>query len=478
MNGSKGLKTRLGTKNLRTKKMIKGTKIRLIGPYQHEGVKWMLAREKDSKISGGFLCDEMGLGKTVQTIATMHLNPKPKTLIVVPKSIVSQWSQEITKFGPASWKVCAYDGPKRALTNDFNVCISPYSVLHDDALQNIIWDRVILDEAHDIRNPRSKMFTECQALRSQIRWVLTGTPVFNSIKDFKTLCSFIGISGGDVNRYHDRIRKDYVIRRTKADLRVKMVSCEFQNVELEMTKPEKALYSVAYEEFTDTIKYGANMMVILEGLLRCRQICVWPQLYYNGIAKKEGRDDPEQWQGLTAKLEYLLKSLAEHPTEKTLIFTQFTGETNKIQSLLSGTHQVFRLDGQTGTDNRDAVIEGFKKAKPGAIFIIQIKTGGVGLNLQCATRVYITHPAWNPATELQAIARAHRGGQTSVVHVKKLVYVGEDSVENEIVELQNAKSIVCAQVLNDPRLLEQVPKIQNVSKFIFRIGKRLRPDDD
>ena len=457
--------------------MIKGTKIRLIGPYQNEGVKWMLAREKDSKISGGFMCDEMGLGKTVQTIATMHVNPKPKTLIVVPKSIVSQWSQEINKFVP-QWKVCSYDGPKRMLTNDFNVCVAPYSVVHDDSLKDIKWDRVILDEAHEIRNPRSKMFTECQALKSKIRWVLTGTPVFNSIKDFKTLCAFIGIAGGDVNRYHDQIRDTYVIRRTKADLRVKMVPCEFQNVELEMTEPEAALYSLAYEEFTDTIRYGANMMVILEGLLRCRQICVWPQLYYDGVGKKEDKD-PEQWEGLTAKLEYLMESLKEHPKEKSLIFTQFTGEANKIQSLLSGTHQVFRLDGQTDSDRRQSIIDGFKNStNQGAVFIIQIKTGGVGLNLQCATRVYITHPAWNPATELQAIARSHRGGQTKVVHVKKLVYVGSESIENEIVELQNAKSIVCAQVLNDPRLLTQVPKIENVSKFIFKIGKRLRPDDD
>lgn len=457
--------------------MIKGTKIRLIAPYQTEGVKWMLAREKDSKISGGFLCDEMGLGKTVQTIATMHLNPKPKTLIVVPKSIVSQWFQEITRFAP-SWKVCAFDGPKRSLSDEFNVCVAPYSVIHDEALKLIKWDRVILDEAHDIRNPRSKMFSECLELKSPIRWVLTGTPVFNSIKDFKTLCTFIGISGGDVNRYHDQIRDTYVIRRTKADLRVKMVPCEFQNVELEMTEPEKALYSMAYEEFTDTIRYGANMMAILEGLLRCRQVCVWPQLYYDGVAKKEDKD-PEQWVGLTAKLEYLVNSLKEHPTEKSLIFTQFTGETNKIQELLAQTHQIFRLDGRTDTDKRQSIVDGFKNtSNQGAVFIIQIKTGGVGLNLQCATRVYITHPAWNPATELQAIARAHRGGQTKVVHVKKLVYTGPESVENEIVELQNAKSIVCAQVLNDPRLLEQVPKIQNVSKFIFRIGKRLRPDDD
>jgi SNF2 family DNA or RNA helicase len=203
---------------------------------------------------------------------------------------------------------------------------------------------------------------------------------------------------------------------------------------------------------------------------------VWPQLYYNGVAKKDDKD-PEEWIGLTTKLDYLMKSLEEHPTEKTLIFTQFTGEADKIQELLRG-RDVYRLDGQTDTTKRQSITEGFKRAGPGAIFIIQIKTGGVGLNLQCASRVYITHPSWNPATELQAIARAHRGGQTRVVHVKKLVYAGENSIETEIVELQNAKSIVCAQVLNDPRLCTQVPKVETVSKFIFKIGKRIRPDDD
>jgi SNF2 family DNA or RNA helicase len=111
-------------------------------------------------------------------------------------------------------------------------------------------------------------------------------------------------------------------------------------------------------------------------------------------------------------------------------------------------------------DQRESRIAGFKKHQGGGVFLIQIKAGGFGLNLQEATRVYITTPAWNPATELQAIARSHRTGQTQQVHVKKLYYKGEDnmpSVEESIMELQGAKSKVCAQVLNDPRLESQIP---------------------
>ena len=120
---------------------------------------------------------------------------------------------------------------------------------------------------------------------------------------------------------------------------------------------------------------------------------------------------------------------------------------------------VFRIDGSVAKEDRIRQINGFKKAESG-VFLIQIKAGGQGLNLQEATRVYITSPAWNPATELQAIGRSHRTGQTKKVVVKKLIYAGQEdvpSIEQSIMALQGHKSEVCAEVLNDPRLLKQIP---------------------
>ena len=116
--------------------------------------------------------------------------------------------------------------------------------------------------------------------------------------------------------------------------------------------------------------------------------------------------------------------------------------------------------GAVDKDERVAQLDGFRKIEGEAYFIIQIKAGGQGLNLQEATRVYIMAPSWNPATELQAIARSHRTGQTQRVFVKKLVCTGDEkfpSVEESIMNLQGHKSIICAEVLNDPRVAQQIP---------------------
>jgi hypothetical protein len=165
--------------------------------------------------------------------------------------------------------------------------------------------------------------------------------------------------------------------------------------------------------------------------------------------------------------------LETHPSEKSLIFCQFMGEMNEIQSrIISNNIKVFRIDGSVNSATRDSNMKEFKECKEQCVFIIQIKAGGVGLNLQEASRVYITSPAWNPATELQAIARSHRTGQTQTVTVRKFVYVGYEelpSIEESMMRVQDVKSRVCSEVLNDERLLRQIPvntkKIQ-IAKFI------------
>jgi hypothetical protein len=174
---------------------------RLIGPYQKEGVQWMFGMEhQESGPKGGFLCDEMGLGKTVQLLATILANPQPRTLIIVPKSIITQWHEEIGKFAP-ELSVNIYDGPERKVNEMTDITIAPYTVLTVkgggvDALtplHHMKWDRVILDEGHEIRNKSSKLFKSVCRLRTDIKWIVTGTPVFNSMEDFVSLCTFLGI---------------------------------------------------------------------------------------------------------------------------------------------------------------------------------------------------------------------------------------------------------------------------------------------
>lgn len=450
---------------------IEGLNGRLFAPYQHDGVKWMLGMEgQESGPKGGFLCDEMGLGKTVQLVATMLGNPKPRTLIIVPKSIITQWSEEIAKFAPGL-QVAVFDGPNRVLDKTADVTLAPYTLLvtkeGTTPLHMVQWDRVILDEAHEIRNKGSKLFKSVCRLRTQIKWLVTGTPVFNSMQDFVSLCTFLGIPKNFVQGRTKEIKDIYILRRTKDDLaeRLRLPPCYFENVELDMFPEERALYECVFTEAQDTIKdafrnavsLNAKNMVILECLLRARQCMIWPQMYLNGVATKN-ETVPTRWTGRSNKMETLFRLLKEHPTEKSLIFCQFRGEMNYIQSQL--TCPVFRIDGSVPKEERVKQIEGFKKTPGGAVFIIQIKSGGQGLNLQEATRVYITGPSWNPATELQAIGRSHRTGQTQTVHVKKLIYKECDrfvSVEEEMMALQGHKSIVCSEVLNDDRVKTQIP---------------------
>ena len=458
---------------------------RLFAPYQREGVLFLLTMEaQTSGPKGGFLCDEMGLGKTVQLVATMLGNPKPRTLIVVPKSIITQWAEEIKRFAP-NLSINIYDGPDRRI-KEADVTLAPYTLLTvkgakvdtKTALHMVQWDRVILDEAHEIRNNKSKLFKSVCRLQTEIKWIVTGTPVFNSMEDFVSLCTFLGLSKVVVQGMTNKIKDIYILRRTKDDLaqiseRLRLPPCHFENVELEMYPDEKQLYEIVFLEAQETIRdafrhaqsMNAKNMVILECLLRARQAMIWPQMYLDGIAK-QSKTQPEQWVGRSKKMETLFEMVKSHPSEKSLIFCQFRGEMNHIQKNVEG--QVFRIDGSVPKEERVKQIEGFKKAAPGAVFIIQIKSGGQGLNLQEATRVYITAPSWNPATELQAIGRAHRTGQTKPVYVKKLIYRECPrfvSVEEEILALQGHKSIVCSKVLNDERIEKQIPVNRTSAKI-------------
>jgi SNF2 family DNA or RNA helicase len=457
---------------------------RLIAPYQREGVLWMLMRELGkSAVKGGFLCDEMGLGKTVQIISVILGNPDKKTLIVVPKSIVNQWKEEINKFAPGL-TVFVFDGPTRDMTCDTfdesDVVIAPYSVMVKKGkpkgtateMHMFHWGRIVLDEGHEIRSSSSKIHVSLKTLTSDIRWIVTGTPVYNSMNDFIALCGFLGIPKAVVQGMTDKVRKTYVLRRTKQDVsefnaRLELPPCDFQNIELEMYPEEKQLYKDVYEKSQDTIReifkkdnVGMHAMHILECFLRTRQVMIWPQLYVDGMAKKN-EEPPEPWEHPSRKMETLFELIGSHPDEKSLVFCQFVEEMNHIEDTLTESNRtVFRIDGSVDQATRVQRLADFKRFEGGCVFVIQIKSGGQGLNLQEATRVYITAPSWNPATELQAIARSHRTGQTRKVVVRKLVYTGEKelpSIEESMMELQGAKSLVCADVLNDPRLIGQIP---------------------
>jgi SNF2 family DNA or RNA helicase len=465
---------------------------RLIAPYQHDGVTWLINREcSGNGFKGGFLCDEMGLGKTIQLIAAILANPCGQTLVVVPKSVTTQWKTEVERFAP-SLSVELYDGEHMTcdiVIASYGMCIArstknnpiPKGELRATPLHTKRWGRIILDEAHEIRSKNSKISKSCKKFSSAIKWVVSGTPVFNSTADFVNLAEFVGIPKDSTLGHMDKVRAKYVLRRTKQDLaavnpRLALPACDFQNIIINMNEHERALYIRVFKDGQDHIREvlassanaSMHMMSFLKALLRSRQVMANPQAYLDGQAKETGTE-AETWEHGSAKLDTLFQLMSTHPKEKTIIFSQFIAEMDGISKRLS--KPAFRIDGSVSHQNRNSQIAGFRTAPPGAVFLIQVKAGGVGLNLQEATRVYITSPSWNPATETQAVGRSHRTGQTQCVVVRKIMYAGEEgqfnSVEESMMALQGAKSDMTAEVLADPRLKTQIP-VTVVGKLSIR----------
>jgi SNF2 family DNA or RNA helicase len=352
-------------------------------------------------------------------------------------------------------------------------------------LHKIRWDRIILDEGHEIRNPKSKVALSLKNIVADIRWVVTGTPVYNSRKDYEHLCKFIGI--GSLSK----LTKDqFLLRRTKEDLPTPLPRCDFANVELEWSPEEKDMYADVYQKCLDlleSVRY-ANIITyyaaIFVCLLRCRQVLIHPQIYIKGVNKQLDNDPdsgPENklddWTHESTKFSTLFRMMKEHPEEKTIIFCQFIEEIELLKEMLGETMNVFVIHGSITIENRDKQVRQFKaySGDRQCVFLIQIKAGGQGLNLQEASRVYIMAPSWTPATELQAIARIHRTGQTKEVIVRKLIYSSSDdelpSIEESLMELQGHKAVISSEILNDPKLASQIPMKTN--KKSIRVLKKL-----
>jgi SNF2 family DNA or RNA helicase len=187
-------------------------------------------------------------------------------------------------------------------------------------------------------------------------------------------------------------------------------------------------------------------------------VCINPQLYLDGMSKKT-KENQGTWAGKVTKINKLLHRLSTHsPTDKTLIFCQFIKEMDFYEETLSenGISSV-RLDGSMSLEERNIAVQQFKSSDTITVFLIQINTGGQGINLQVANKIYIMSPSWNPAIEYQAIGRAHRTGQLRNVDVVKFVISSGDPeipfIEENIIKLQENKKRIIADILEDERIV-------------------------
>lgn len=438
-------------------------------PYQVEGFHF-LAYLTENRF-GGILADDMGLGKTIQSLTWIlwlrqqHGDDPPPCLVVCPKSVLDVWGDEVKKAAPSIRVQVLRNRSEldvERLGKDVDLLVINYSQLRScaDEFKDIRWLGTVLDEGQQIKNPDSKAAKCARSLQAENRLVLTGTPIENRLLDVWSLMAFAmpGILGDRkfFRESFDR-RKDsqsqtrltarlrpFLLRRTKGEVALDLppkieedVFCELEEVQSrlyrgELERIQKTLLGVENDE-----SLRKNSFVILQGLMRLRQICCHPGLV-----------DPRHLGEPSAKMNalfYLLDQLHEEG-HKVLVFSQFVTMLDIIKGELEERKRpVSYLTGQT--KNRHEVISNFQESEDPETFLLSLKAGGSGLNLTSASYVILYDPWWNPAVENQAIDRCHRIGQESKVNAYRLLT--RDSVEEKIRVLQQQKTEMMTGVLGE-----------------------------
>jgi superfamily II DNA or RNA helicase len=442
--------------------------------YQKEGLAWLqFLREYDL---AGILADDMGLGKTIQTLAHILVEKEAgrlthPVLVVAPTSLMSNWQQEAARFAPAL-RVLVLHGADRAAHFDeidrFDLVLTTYALLSrdEDRLRQHTYYLVVLDEAHYIKNARSKAAQTAGLLTARHRLCLTGTPLENHLGELWSQFHFLlpGLLGDEkhfnadfrnpIEKQGNDLRRTLLIRRIKPFLlrRTKDKVAKELPPKTEMVRTvdlhgaQRDLYETVRlamdQKVRDEIEkkgIARSQIVILEALLKLRQVCCDPRLVKTASARRVGIP--------SAKLDELMEMLEELLDEgrKILVFSQFTSMLALIEEELQARSIPYAL--LTGdTRDRPAAVQSFQQGEA-SVFLISLKAGGVGLNLTAADTVIHYDPWWNPAAETQAADRAWRIGQDKPVFVYKLIARG--TLEEKIQLLQQKKAELARAMLSD-----------------------------
>ena len=444
-------------------------------PYQKEGLAW-LQFLREQKLSG-ILADDMGLGKTAQTLAHLLLEKEAgrldrPALIVLPTSLIFNWKNEAARFAPGL-TVLSLHGPERksrfAEIMQHDVVLTTYPLLWRDAevLTRHSYHLLILDEAQTVKNARSQGAEAVRKIDARHRLCLTGTPLENHLGELWSQFDFLlpGFLGDSntftkywrtpIEKQGDALRRGllarrirpFILRRKKEEVARELPPKTIIIRTVELEGSQRDLYETVRAAMDKKVReeiaskgFSRSQIVILDALLKLRQVCCDPRLVKAASAQKVKQ---------RAKLDLLMTMLPEQVEEgrRILLFSQFTSMLALIEKELkdAGLDYVM-LTGDT-TD-RETPVRRFQAGEV-PIFLISLKAGGVGLNLTAADTVIHYDPWWNPAVENQATDRAHRLGQDKPVFVYKLIVAG--SIEEKILALQERKAELAAGILSEDR---------------------------
>lgn len=424
--------------------------------YQLLGVKWMdyLYRHR----FGGCLADDMGLGKTLQTItmlARVHTEAREPSLIIVPKSLLYNWQAEIKKFAPWLSVSTYYGSTQRLDPARAQLILTTYGVLRakTDEFTSCLFHYIVLDESQNIKNKNSRISQAVLKLNSRYRLALSGTPIENDLTELYPLFRFLnpdmfGTYDDFSRRYVLPIQRNndknaivslkkkiypFILRRLKKEVLSELPDRIEQTIYVEMSEEQKAFYEMRRHYFYTNIKNriaadglpGARF-VLFQALNELRRIASVPETATDGAILS-----PK----IELAIEYLLDAVAND--HKVIVFFNYIAGMELISDKLNEEEIDFVT--MTGsTKNRRAVIERFQSDDNCKVFLLTLKTGGVGLNLTAADTVFIFEPWWNKAAEEQAVSRIHRLGQTKKVLSYSLITQG--SIEEKIQLLQQQKA--------------------------------------
>ena len=472
--------------------------------YQLEGVNWLLFNWWNRRSC--ILADEMGLGKTIQSAAFLQqLQSTPATrvrgpfLIVAPLSLVTQWQSELKSWAP-DLNVVLYHGSadareflvqhefyfsepfvskqdaarlRKQHVTKFHVLITTYEVVLKDVavLNKIRWRTLIVDEAHRLKNSKSRLFDDLANVPRDFCILLTGTPIANATEELWALLHFANPASFDnkdqflekfgemtdaqqVNELHSLL-KPYLLRRVKEDVEKSLPPKEETILEVSLTPIQKTFYKAIYERNTSFLFKGAkasNAPSLMNVMMELRKCCNHPYLVKGAeeriLAEAAAKAKPPTANGEDAAAvapvevdhnqlfaEQLIKSsgkmvLMEKLLQKlfdgghkVLIFSQMVRVLDLLEEMLRiKKYRYERLDGTTSSSSRLHAVDRFnRKSCQRFVMLLSTRAGGLGLNLTSADVVIIFDSDWNPQNDLQAMARAHRIGQTRAVRVYRLL---------------------------------------------------------
>ncbi|CDA07254.1 DEAD/DEAH box helicase [Fusobacterium sp. CAG:649] len=435
--------------------------------YQKYGYKW-LKYLTDNNL-GACLADDMGLGKTLQAIAlltNLHEEKKKKSMVIMPKSLIYNWENEIKRFSP-KLKVGVYYGINRDFSSlkKVDIILTTYGTIRND-IENLLeqkFDLLVLDESQNIKNINSQTTKAVLLLNAKKRVALSGTPIENNLLELYSLFRFLNpeMFGSvqeftndyivPIQKYSDtstieELRKKiypFLLRRVKkevlADLPDKIEKLVYVDMNDEHRRfyEERRKYYYSLLEKNTSSQGNFDKFFVLQAINELRHIVSSPELESKKI--------------ISSKKEVLIENVIEaiENNHKVLVFVNYLSSIESIcDSLKENKIKYLKMTGQT--KDRQNLVDKFQNDSRYKVFVMTLKTGGVGLNLVSADTIFIYDPWWNTTVENQAIDRAYRLGQDKTVFAYKMIM--RNTIEEKILKLQEIKNKLLDDLISEDNL--------------------------